>query len=321
MVKGDKRSWKNVRFDRLNELFTSNDRVFVCGIDNVQSKQMQDIRIKLRGKAIILNGKNTMIRKALRGLIPSNPSLEKLLPTIKGNVGFVFVLSDFNEVRKVVTEEKVNAPAKAGAIAPCPVSIPAQTTSLGPEKTSFFQALNIATKITKGNIEILTKVDILKEGQKVGASEATLLNMLNISPFDYGLIIQSVFDQGSVYSPEILDITPEDIAAKFASGLAKLTALSLSIGLPNKASTPHMVVNGFKKVLAVCLEADYKIKQAEGLLTLLSDPEALAAAQAAAASSTGGAAPAAAAESKVEAKKEEEPEEESDDDMGFGLFD
>jgi large subunit ribosomal protein LP0 len=321
MVKGDKRTWKNERFERLNDLFGANDRVFVCGIDNVKSKQMQEIRMKLRGKALILNGKNTMIRKALRGLIQNNPTLEKLLPNIKGNVGFVFVLSDFNEVRKVVTEEKQNAPAKAGAIAPCAVSIPAQATALGPEKTSFFQALNIATKITKGTIEILTKVDILREGQKVGASEATLLNMLNISPFDYGLIIRAVYDQGSVYSPEILDITPADIAAKFAAGLSKLTALSLTIGYPNKASTPHMIVHGFKNVLAVCLEADYKIKQAEGLLTLLSDPEALAKAQAAAAAAGGGASAAApTAEAKKEEKKEE-PEEESDDDMGFGLFD
>ena len=136
-----------------------------------------------------------MIRKALRGLIANNPSLERMLPAVKGNIGFVFVKTDFIDVRKVITDEKKQAPAKAGAIAPCSVEIPPQATSLGPEKTSFFQALNIPTKITKGCIEILNKVDLLKEGQKVGASEATLLNMLNISPFSYGLIIQAVYDQ------------------------------------------------------------------------------------------------------------------------------
>ena len=322
MVKGDKRSWKNERFAKLTECFGENDRVFVVGVDNVQSKQMQEIRSKLRGKATILNGKNTMIRKALRGLMGTNASLERLLPTVKGNIAFVFVNDDFNEVRKVIVEEKKQAPAKAGALAPCAVDVPPQATSLGPEKTSFFQALNIPTKITKGTIEILNKVELLKEGQKVGASEATLLNMLNISPFSYGLVIQAVFDQGSVYSADILDITPEDIAAKFNKGLARLTALSLGMGYPTKASVPHVVVNAFKNVIAVCLETEYTIKQAEGLLTLLSDPEALAAAQAASAASTGGggASEAPKAEERKEEKKEE-PEEESDDDMGFGLFD
>ena len=49
------------------------------------------------------------------------------------------------------------APARAGAIAPVDVTIPAQVTSLGPEKTSFFQALQIPTKITRGTIEIIVR--------------------------------------------------------------------------------------------------------------------------------------------------------------------
>ena len=52
------------------------------------------------------------------------------------------------------------APAKAGAIAPIDVKIPALNTGLGPEKTSFFQALAIPTKITRGTIELLVGVNI-----------------------------------------------------------------------------------------------------------------------------------------------------------------
>lgn len=39
--------------------------------------------------------------------------------------------------------------------------------------------------------------------------------MLNISPFSYGLIIQQVYDNGSVYSPEVLDITEASLHARF----------------------------------------------------------------------------------------------------------
>lgn len=56
---------------------------------------------------------------------------------------------------------------------------------------------------------------ILKEGDKVGASEATLLNMLNISPFSYGLAVQMVYDSGTIFEPEILDIKPEDLLKTF----------------------------------------------------------------------------------------------------------
>ena len=71
------------------------------------------------------------------------------------NVGFVFTKEDLCEIRDLLLANKVKAPAKAGAIAPLDVTVPAQNTGMGPEKTSFFQALSIPTKITKGTIEII----------------------------------------------------------------------------------------------------------------------------------------------------------------------
>lgn len=63
---------------------------------------------------------------------------------------------------------------------------------MGPEKTSFFQALQIPTKISRGTIEILNDVHLIKVGEKVGASESALLNMLGIQPFSYGLVVEQV---------------------------------------------------------------------------------------------------------------------------------
>merc|ERR1719481_132770 len=130
---------------------------------------------------------------------------------IKMNVGFVFTKEELVDIRDLLLANKVKAPAKAGALAPLNVVVPAQNTGMGPEKTSFFQALSIPTKITKGTIEIVNDVDLIKAGDKVGMSEATLLNMLKISPFTYGLVIQKVYDSGSVFDPEILDITDDDL--------------------------------------------------------------------------------------------------------------
>merc|ERR1719312_2296397 len=176
-----------------------------------------------------------MMRKAIRGHLESNPGLERLLPIIKNNVGFVFTKEDLSEIRQVLLDHKVQAPARAGAVAPLDVKVPAQTTTLGPEKTSFFQALSIPTKITKGTIEILNEVNLIKEGEKVGQSESTLLNMLNISPFTYGLVVENVYDSGTIFSPAILDITDEDIQKSFMSGVARVAALSLAINFPTAA--------------------------------------------------------------------------------------
>merc|ERR1712048_224787 len=88
--------------------------------------------------------------------------------------------------------------------------------------------------------------------------------------------------------------------------------LSLAIGYPTTASVPHSIVNGFKNVAAVCLEADIDIPQIQTIKEYLADPSKFAVAAAPAATE-------AAVEEKKEEKKEES--EESDDDMGFGLFD
>jgi len=312
MVRVDKPTWKANYFTKITQLFDEYSRCFIVGADNVGSKQMQEIRMALRGCAVVLMGKNTMMRKAIRGHLETNPNLEKLLPYIVNNVGFVFTNDDLVEVRDKLLANKKRAPARPGATAPCAVTIPSQNTGLGPEKTSFFQALQIPTKISRGTIEIVNDVSLMKEGDKVGASEATLLNMLNISPFTYGLAVQQVFDQGTVFSPRVLDITNEDLVASFQAGLANVASVCLSIGYPTVVSVPHSIVNGFKRLLAIAAVTDVTFKEAETLKEYLADPSKFAVA----------AAPvAAAAEAPKEVAKVEEEEEESDEDFGMGLFD
>jgi len=313
MVKLDKKERKALYFTKLINCVETYPQCLIVQADNVGSKQMSEIRHALRGKAIVLMGKNTMIRTALRGHVKSMPELEKMISIVKYNIGFVFCIVDPAEVRKVILANKVPAPARQGAIAPTDVKIPAGPTGLDPSQTSFFQALSIPTKIQKGQIEIVSECHIIKVGEKVGASQAALLQKLNIKPFAYGLSVQSVYDSGSVYDAEVLDITDDVIAAKFLTGVKNVAALSLGSGIPTAASLPHLIVRGYKNCVALCVEGKYSFKQMDKIKEYLKDPSKFAVAAAPAA---GGAAKAASPKKKVEEKKEEEEEE-----MGFSLFD
>jgi len=284
---------------------------------------MQKIRKQLRGTATMLMGKNTLMRKSIRINAERNPKWAALLPAIIGNIGLVFTEGDLAAVRDVLTSARVPAAAKVGIIAPQTVLIPKGQTSLEPTKTSFLQALNIASKINKGTIEIINDVTLIKAGDKVGPSEAQLLQMLDIRPFTYGLSIQSVYDNGSVYGPEVLDLKDEDLLARFASGVANVAALSLGSGQASLAAFPHVVLNGYKNLLSIAVATDYSFKQAQKLKDLLSNPEALkAAAEAAAAAKKPAASAAAETKAAAPAKKEEPKKEEKpeSDDMGFDLF-
>jgi len=305
---------KQAYFGKLVKHLENYNKILIVGVDNVGSNHMQKIRGALRGKAEIVMGKNTMIRKVMRGFIVNNPDLEPVIPLVRGNIGFVFVKDDLAEVKKVLLAHKVSAPAKAGSVAPCDVVVPAGNTGLEPTMTSFFQALAIQTKIAKGQIEITADVHLVKEGSKVGTSEAALLQKLDIKPFKYGLTIKTVYDNGTIYDAKVLDLSDEDIIAKFQSGVKNIAALGLQIGYPTVASLPHSLARGWKNVLAVSLATEYTIKQAEELKSYLANPGAFAQATAA---------PTAAAPADKGGKKPvvEEPKEVEDEDMGFGLFD
>jgi large subunit ribosomal protein LP0 len=180
-----------------------------------------------------------------------------------------------------------------------------------PGKTSFFQALNVPTKIARGTIEITTDLKLVETGNKVGASEATLLNMLNISPFTYGMGIAQVYDEGQTFPASVLDVGEEQLLSTLSSVINTVACISLAINYPTLPSVIHSVFNSYKNILAVAVETDYSWPEIEELKDRIANPDAYASAAPTAAAGGGAAAEAAPAE-----EKEEEAEE--SDDEGFG---
>jgi len=307
---------KAAYFAHLEECLNKYPRAFLIDADFVGSKQISDIRIALRGKAELVFGKNTMIRRCIRNLNQDgeHPEWESLLPYMVGNIGFCFTLGELSDIEVVIKEFVKPASAKAGVIAPCDCTIPKGPTGLDPAQTSFFQALNIATKINKGSIEIINDCKVIIEGTKVGTSEAALLAKLNVKPFSYGLGIKYVYE-GGVFSPDVLKITDESLMKVFATGVGNIAAMSLASGFPTEASIPHSIVKAAKNVVAIALAAEWlEFPLAKKIQDMIDNPDAFA-------GPATSAAPVAASAAPVEAAKAPEPEEEEEEeDMGFDLF-
>lgn len=300
--------------EQLEGLFDEYAKLFVVSCDNVGSDQMHEIRKSMRGTAVVYCGKNTQMRRVIRKLEEAGrPELDKVRAACKLNVALIFTNASLTAVRDQIVELKKPSPAKAGAFAQCDVSIPKGVTSLEPSMTSFLQALNISSKITKGSIEIVNDVELLKEGQRIDASQAALLQKLDIVPFQYGLVPVGVFDNGSLFDPSVLDIEDSQIIAAFSQAVKNTAVISIELGMPTVASVPYSVLLAFANLLAVAAETEYTFKEAEAIKAYLADPSAFAVA-AAPAAATGSTAAAAAA-------VEEEEEEEEDIPAAGGLFD
>lgn len=306
---------KYVLADELKALFDEYTKLFVVDVDNVGSDQMNNIRKSLRGEAVIYCGKNTQMRRVLRELEEHRPELEKIRAVMKLNVALVFTNGDLSTMRDKIANDKKPSLAKAGALAQCDVTIEKGLTSLEPSMTQFLQALNISSKITKGSIEIINDVELLKQGQKIDSSQAALLQKLDITPFAYGLVPMYVFDNGSLFEPAVLDIEDSQILATFQQCLKQTACVSLELGMPTVASVPYSILLAFTNLLAVAADTEFTFKEAEEIKAYLADPSAfVCAAPVSGATGTTGSAPAAAA-----AKEESEEEEEIT--AGPGLFD
>jgi len=246
------------RFCDLMEKYT---KVISFEMNLVGSKQLALIRQKLRGRAEFLFGKNTMLRKVLRDKCAEEQAdqpeksakLLKMLVLIQGNVGLLFHDQDIKAMRDEVESETLPCAAKVGIDAPCDVTVKAGPTGCDPTQTAFFQLLDIPTKINRGQVEIVSDVVVIRQGDKVQASQASLCAKLNITPFAFGPEGRYVYDDGDVYSCEVLDITDEMIENGFKNALRKASAICMGTGLPNMLTVPHYVYKAWQSVAKLML--------------------------------------------------------------------
>jgi len=308
---------KQEYFDKLIDLCVNTPKALIVSVDHVASKQMQNIRMALRGKAVVLMGKNTQIRKALSLAQEDHPDagLDILRASIKGNLGFIFATNcELDDIRDVLLKFQLEAAAKSGQVSMVNIDIPAGPTGMDPSQTSFFQTLNIATKIVKGQIELISAFPILKIDEKVSASAAALLTKLNIRPFSYKMEVEMVFQNGSVFPAAVLDISDSVLISKFLAGVNNMAAFSRELGIPTEAGLPHAFGNAFKNIAALIADVSFTFKEVEEVKKFLDDPTAYAASNPVAAAPAAGGGPAA----KKEEKKAEVEEEEED--VDFDLF-
>jgi large subunit ribosomal protein LP0 len=98
---------------------------------------------------------------------------------------------------------------------------------------------------------------VCTKGKKVKASEAALLKKLNFKPFEYGMKVLSVYDEGSILPEEVLNLNPATLLSKFSEGARNIVGLSLEAGYPIAATIPVMITNAFKNLAALSIESGY----------------------------------------------------------------
>lgn len=304
---------KEAYAERFNRLVDTYSKVLFCNIENVRSAQMHKIRASLRGHSEMIVGKKTLQKKilSLRAAADNATDIDRLLKEklvdenmLVGNLALIFTNGDISEIQTMLSSHRIQAPAKVGAHSPVEVVIPAGNTGLEPNSTSFFQALNIATKIAKGTVEIISDKKVLAIGDKVDSSTSALLSKLKISPFWYAAEVEFFWERGLMFTAEDLKVTDAVIEEQFLAAIGNLTAVSLATGILTEASFPHAIMDGFKNLLGASVATDFVFEEFDGKTLRQNIIDGKSAGGAAPAA--GGAAPAAAKAAVVESSSDDE---------------
>ena len=321
MPKRSKKEMKSARWIEFQDACVSYNKCLFVDVDNVTSKQICVMRKQLRAiGAKMVMGKNTHFKAAIADLTEEpnpkkddyeerkaiwkpRPHLNIIRDQLNGNTGLIFTNGDLSAIKEILDTQVRAAPAKSGALAPKDVIVPPGPTGMDPKQTQFFQALNIATKIVRAQIEIVNPVTVITNGEKITPSQAALLDRLKICPFEYKMNILNFLENGKLFNAKVLSITSEDILSQFQAGANNLTCLSLGSGYMTSLAAPHAIINAFKNIACAGLAAKYDFPALESLK-----------AAAASAPAAGGAPAAGASAAAAVAEVVEEPEE--DVDMG-----
>lgn len=221
-----------------NKVFADKIRVYVkkysivgvVDVSGLPAPQFQRIRASLKGKAEVLIVKKNLIELVFDELDKKYPGIAGLKGKMVGIIGLVFTNDNPFTIYKFIKKNKSSAPAKPGSIAPNDIIVPAGPTGFAPGPIiGELGALKIKAGISGGKVEIKSDSIVAKEGDVISAQLAGILTRLGIEPMEVGLNIKAVYEAGTIFGKDVLDVDEDAILANL-KGCA-LDAYKLSIGL------------------------------------------------------------------------------------------
>lgn len=248
--------WKIKEVEYLKELISKYKVIGIADLTGLPSAQLQQIRKRLRGKAVLRVTKNTLMKIALSQSNLKN--IDELIKYLQGSNIFVFTNMNPFELHMILEKYKMSAPAKPGDKAPKEIIIPAGNTGIPPGPIlSVFGKLKIPTKIQEGTIWVSKDTVVAKPGDVISADLASILQKLGIEPIEVGVRLKVVYDNGLIIPAEKLAINLDEYKCQIAEAHLNALKVALTAVIPEPEALKLAVAKAYIDALAVAVEASY----------------------------------------------------------------
>ncbi|OQX18956.1 MAG: 50S ribosomal protein L10 [Candidatus Altiarchaeales archaeon A3] len=226
----------------------------------LRSENFQNIRGTTRDFGEIYIVKNTLAKRAFENSnIPQNSLLVNYLI---GNTALIFSNENPFKVYKKIAAQKTYAPPKPNSVATEDIIIKAGPTPFSPgPMVAEMQKYGVKAKISKGKVEITEDSVVVKKGNRVPATISQILGKLGITPIELWLRIKMGYQNGVVFSPEILNIDTDACKNKILSAHQTAMGLAIAKGICNKYTVNNLIVHATSNARNLSIERGIPTKE------------------------------------------------------------
>jgi large subunit ribosomal protein L10 len=240
--------------EEMRNLLNSYSSVGILNMHKLPGRQLQQIRHSLDNAVIKMNKKSMMLR-AIDGA--NRKDLSKLEDNMKGSTAFIFSNESPFRLFKKLKEKRSPASAKAGDIATKDILIQKGPTGLPPGPAiSTLQKIGLKASVQGGKIAVLQDKVVCKAGEAISQNVAAVLSLLKIEPLEIGLDLVSAYEDGIIYSKDVLDINVDDYLNEMQKCVTRGVNLSLNTGYPTKMTIALMIQKAFIETKSLCIETN-----------------------------------------------------------------
>jgi large subunit ribosomal protein L10 len=236
----------------VGELVRSHKVIGLLDMHKLPAKQLYEMRKKLKGHARIRVLKKRVIGIVLEESKPIHHGIEHLSEKMRGEPALIFSNENPFKLAVMLNESKSMAFAKPGDTAPHDIEIKAGPTSLpvGPA-IGELQRLKIPAGVEGDKIVVKKDTTVVKEGDVIQKQMAEILAKLGIEPMEIGLNIIAVWENGVIYSKDILSIPPSKYLDDLRSAHAKAFSLAFNINYYTHDTVPMFLSKAHRQALSL----------------------------------------------------------------------
>lgn len=227
--------YKKEIVSNLTNLISEYPIIGVVNMENLPAPQLQTMRAQLRGKFFITMTKRRLIRLAFEQTKSKKKGIEQLEAHLGGMPALIFTKENPFRLSRTLQKSKSPAPAKAGQTAPRDIVVNKGATSFAPGPIIGELAIaGIKAGVEAGKVAIKEDTIVVKSGEKIKPKVAEILARLGVQPMEVGLDLVAVFENGLVYTRDVLSIDESEYKNRLSNASTWAFNLANYIAYPTK---------------------------------------------------------------------------------------